>query len=78
MLLVHFKKAFLTLLGHSLKVELNDYYFILEVPGYSLFLHRQSRQRMMNTLLMIIINPTCERLLIFICQEKNKPGLYLQ
>ena len=32
MLLVHFKKAFpLTLLGHSLKVELTDYSFILKV-----------------------------------------------
>ena len=32
MLLVHFKKAFaLTLLGHSLKVELTDYCFILKV-----------------------------------------------
>ena len=32
MLLVHFKKAFpLTLLGHSLKVELTDYRFILKV-----------------------------------------------
>ena len=40
--------------------------------GYSLFLHIQSRQRMVNTLLMIKINPTCKRLLIFICQENNK------
>ena len=32
MLLVHFKKAFpFTLLGHSLKVELTDYCFILKV-----------------------------------------------
>ena len=32
MLLAHFKKAFpLTLLGHSLKVELTDYCFILKV-----------------------------------------------
>ena len=32
MLLVHFKKAFPhTLLGHSLKVELTDYCFILKV-----------------------------------------------
>ena len=35
--------------------------------------------RMVNTLLMIKVNPTCKRLLIFICQEKNRnPGLYHQ
>ena len=33
---------------------------------YSLFIHRQSIQRMVNTLLMININLTCKRLLIFI------------
>ena len=34
MLLAHFKKAFpLTLLGHSLKVELTDYCFILKVTS---------------------------------------------
>ena len=27
---------------------------------------------MVNTLLMIKINPTCKRLLIFICQEKKR------
>ena len=42
------------------------------LPGYSLFLHRQSRQRMVNTLLMIKINPTYKRLLICICQGKNR------
>ena len=70
MLLLHFKKAFpLTLLGHSLKEELTDYCFILKV---TLFLHKQSRQRMVNTLLLIQINPTCKKLLILICQEKNR------
>ena len=38
-------------------------------------------QRMVNTLLILTIkiNPTCTRLLIFICQEKKQnPGLYHQ
>ena len=60
-------------LGTHLTEELlTDYCFVWKLPRYSLFLHRQSRQRMVNTLLMIKINPTCKRLLIFICQEKNR------
>ena len=42
------------------------------LPRYSLFLHRQSRQRMVDTLLMIKINPKYKKLLIFICHEKNR------
>ena len=73
---VHFKKAFpLTLLGRTyLKEELTDYFTHFEsyqdVP-YS-YTGKQSRQRMVNTLLMIKINLTCKRLLIFICQEKKQ------
>ena len=53
--------------------------FFLKLPRYSLFLNRQSKQRIVNTLLMIRINPTCNRVLIFICQgKKQKPGLHLQ
>ena len=62
-MLVHFKKAFpLTPLGHSF--ERRAYYLTAlfwKLPGYSLFPHRQSRQRMVNTLLMININPICKR-----------------
>ena len=32
-----------------------------KLPGYSIFPHRPSRQRMGNTLLMININPICKR-----------------
>ena len=68
MLLVHFKKAFpLTLLGHSF--DRRAAYWLL-LPRYCLFLHRQIRQRIVKTLLMSTINPTCNKLFIFICQEK--------
>ena len=72
--LVHFKKAFpLTLLGHThLKEELTDDCLFQKLPGYSIFLHRRSRQRMVNILLMIKINPTCMRLFIFTRKEKNR------
>ena len=75
MLLVHFKKTFPPLyLGTAFKEDLTDYCFILKVTSFilkfPLFLHRLSTQKMVNTLL-IIHNPTCKRLLIFICQEKN-------
>ena len=46
-----------------------------KLQQYSLFLHRQSKQRIVNTLLKIRINPKGNRLLIFICQEKNKTWL---
>ena len=35
-------------------------------------------QRMVNTVLMIKINPACKRLLIFIIRKKKRPGLYHQ
>ena len=60
-------------LGTHLTEELiTDYCFVLKLPRYFLFLHRQSRHGIVNTLLMIRINPTGNRLLIFICQEKNR------
>ena len=49
-------------LGTHLKDELTDLFW--KLPRYSLFPHRQScksRQRMMNTLLMVNINLTCNR-----------------
>ena len=76
LLLVYFKKALpLTLLGHSFKEELTDYCFILRVNRvfpYSYTGKVDQRMVMMNTLLMIKINPTCKRSLILICQEKNR------
>ena len=51
------------------------------LPGYSLIqLFLQSRPEDgddQNTLLMIKINPTCKRLLSFICQEKAETWLVL-
>ena len=53
-MLVHFKKAFpLTSLGTHLKEELTAYCLLL-------YFESLSRQRMMNTLLMININPICK------------------
>ena len=74
MLLVHFKKASLSLyLGAPFKEELTDYCFILRVTRVFPYSYTGTvDQRMVNTLLMIKINPTCKRLLIFICQEKNR------
>ena len=74
MLLVHFKKAFTLLyLGTPFKEELTDYCFILKVTRvFPYSCTGKVDQRMVNTLLMIKINPTCKRLLIFICQEKNR------
>ena len=34
--------------------------------------HRQSRQRMLNTLLMVNINPICCLLIFILCKEKNR------
>ena len=72
--LVHFKKAFpLTLLGTPFKEELTDYCFILKVTRVFPYSYTgKVDQRMVNTLPMIKINPTCKRLLIFTCQEKNR------
>ena len=71
MLLVHFKKDLpLTLLGNSFDGKAAYWLlFCFELPWYPLFLHRQSKQRTVNTLLMIrtILN----WLLIFIWQEKK-------
>ena len=68
MLLAHFKN-----LGTSFKEELTDYCFILKVTRVFPYSYTgKVDQRMVNTLLMIKINPTCKRLLIFICQEKNR------
>ena len=54
-------------------IERRVYWVILKIARvlpYSYYtVHRQSRQRMVNTANMIKINPTW--LLIFICQEKN-------
>ena len=71
MFLVHFKKAFSLYLGTAFKEELTDYCFILKFNRVFPYSYRQSRQTMVNTLL-IKINPTCKRLFIFICQEKNR------
>ena len=50
-----------------------DYCFILKVTRVFPYSYTgKVDQRMVNTLLMIKINPTCKRLLIFICQEKNR------
>ena len=46
-------------LGTHLKEELIDLFW--KLPGYFLFPHKQSRQRMVNTLLMFNINPVCKR-----------------
>ena len=69
MLLVHFKKAFpLT----PFKEELTDYCFILKVTRVFPYSYTgKVDQRMVNTSPMIKINPTCKRLLVFICQEKK-------
>ena len=80
MLLVYFKKAFpLTLLGHSFDRR-TAYWLLFCFESYhGIPYSYTSKQRIVNTLLMIKINPTCNRLLIFICQEKKqKHGLYLQ
>ena len=64
---------------HLTEELLTDYCFVWKLTRYSLFQHRQIRQSIVNTLLMSRINPTCNRLFIFICQEKKqKPGLHLQ
>ena len=75
MLLVHFKKAF-PLIHFTWALIWKKSCFLITVlfwnlPWYFLFLHRQSRPRMVNTLLMIKINPTCKRLVIFICKVKK-------
>ena len=73
MILVHFKKVFpLTLLALIWKKSLLITVSVWKLPGYSLSLHRQSKQKMVNTLIMIKINPTFKRLLSFTCQEKTK------
>ena len=73
-----FKKEFpLTSLGHSFERRSYCYCFVLKVARYSLFLHRQSGQRMLNTLLMIILNPTCKRLLILIYVTKKTETWFL-
>ena len=50
-----------------------DHCFILKVTKVFPYSYTgKVDRRMVNTLLMIKINPTCKRLLIFICQEKNR------
>ena len=74
-LLVHFKKTFsLTLFGHSFSRRVYWLLFHYEsYQGIPLFLHTgKADERMVNTLPLIRINPTCKRLLILICQEKNR------
>ena len=82
MLLVTSERLSLSLyLGTDLKEELTDYCFNLKVTRVFSIPTQENipRERMVNTLLMIKINATCKRLLIFVCQEKKqKPGLYLQ
>ena len=47
-----------------------------KLPVYSLIpTGKVCRQKMVNTLLMIKINPTWKRLLIFICQKKTETWL---
>ena len=46
-------------LGIQLKEGLIDLFWML--PGYSLFPPRESRQRMVKTLLIVNINPICRR-----------------
>ena len=46
-------------LGTHLREELTDLF--LKLPGHSLFPHRRSRQRMVNTLLLVNINPILVR-----------------
>ena len=63
-------------LGTPFKEELTDYCFILKVTRVFPYSYTgKVDQRMVNTLLMIKINPTCKRLLIFICQEKTETWL---
>ena len=85
-MLAHVRKTFpLTSLAHSF--ERRAYWF-LKIRGYSLFPHMQSRQKIVNTLLMININPIYKRQFrrqmyvvqsyLFTSGKKQKPGLYLQ
>ena len=46
-------------LGTDLKEKLTDLF--CKLPGYCLFPYRQSRQKMVNTLLMVNIKPICKR-----------------
>ena len=73
-LLVHFKfkKAFsLTLLGRYFSRR--AYWLLFHFESYQGVPYTgKVDQRMVNTLPMIEINPTCKRLLIFICQEKTR------
>ena len=76
-MLVHFKKAFsLTSLGTHLKEELTAHLLLC--------FESLSRQRMLNTLLMININLICKRYIrdvysfLFMSGKNQKPGLYLQ
>ena len=73
MLLVPFKRSSLSLyLDNLFKEGLTDYCFILEVTRVFPYSYiGKVDQRMVNTLLMIKINPQCKRLLISICQGKN-------
>ena len=68
------------ILGHSFTRR--AFLFFWRLPVYSIFPHRQSRQRMVNYLLMININTICKRwiylccLLIFIlCKDKIETWL---
>ena len=65
MLLVHFKHSLSLYLGTPFREELTDYCFTLKVTRvfpYS-YTGKKVDQRMVNTLLMIKINPTCKRFL---------------
>ena len=68
MLLVHFKKVFpLTLFEHSF--QRRAYWLLFHFESYQgiPYFYTGKLDRMVNTFLMIKINPTCKRLLIFIC-----------
>ena len=62
-MLFHFKKAFpLTSLGTHLKEELTAYCFVLKATKvFPIPTQAECRQRMVNTLLMININPIYKR-----------------
>ena len=59
-------------LSTPFKEELTDYCFILKVTRVFPYSYMGKVDQRMNTLLMTKINPTNKRLLVFICQEKNR------
>ena len=73
MLHVHFKKAPLSLfLGTPFNEDLTDYCFILKVTRVLLFSDTcKVDQRMVNTLPIIKINPTCKEITHFYLSGKK-------